>query len=364
MVFNRVVRAALGGQFVDWFEFWNRERSDADWLLDPILARGRGHVLDAAEKTGKSLVLLWAAASIATGVEPVVVFYLDYEMSDDDVFERLTDMGYGPHSDLSRLRYALLPTLPPLDRKEGADALLGLLDAEQAIRPHQHVVVIIDTTSRAVEGDENSADTIRAFYRHTGIALKQRGVTWARLDHAGKDATRGQRGSSAKGDDVDLVWRMEATDNGLVLKRDAARMGWVPERVPLERRDNPLRYEVAKAAWPAGTRELAALLDDLGVPGDAGNRAARQALHDTGHQASSAVLRAAVKYRKSGSARGSARAIRPTRHATRHTTDNPQKQGAAHPTARLGTRSSPKRVVAVTLGTAHPRTTTPRSTSL
>src|SRR5207249_3684126 len=104
--------------------------------------------------------------------------------------------------------------------------------------------------------DENSADTIRAFYRYTGLGLKKRGVTSARLDHSGKDGTKGRRGSSAKGDDVDVIWRVERTNEGLILKRDAARMGWVPERVPLRRLDDPLRYVIATGSWPAGTRDL------------------------------------------------------------------------------------------------------------
>ena len=28
---------------------------------------------------------------------------------------------------------------------------------------------------------------MRAFYNHTGMELKRRGITWARLDHGGKD---------------------------------------------------------------------------------------------------------------------------------------------------------------------------------
>ena len=40
-----------------------------------------------------------------------------------------------------------------------------------------------------------------------------------------------QRGSPAKNDDVDVVGPPAPTDSGATLKRDKARMGWVPERV-------------------------------------------------------------------------------------------------------------------------------------
>jgi KaiC/GvpD/RAD55 family RecA-like ATPase len=286
--------------FVDWSTFWNEDRPTAEWLIDQIIARGRGHAIYAEKKTGKSLLTVWIAAALATGDEPVTVIYLDYEMTGDDLYERLADFGYGPHSDLSRLRYALLPSLPPLDQPEGAARLLSIIDREEVARPDHHVVLVIDTTSRAVIGDENSADTIRGFYRHTGLALKQRQLTWVRLDHAGKDANQGQRGSSAKGDDVDVIWRLKRSDDGFLLVRDAARMTWVPERVALRRHDNPTRFTIAPAAWPAGTKALADELDLLDVPIDTTIREARGALVTAGQSATQAVLAAAVRYRKGG----------------------------------------------------------------
>ena len=38
------------------------------------------------------------------------------------------------------------------------------------------------------------------------MALKEAGIALLRIDHAGKDLTRGQRGTSAKRDDVEVVW--------------------------------------------------------------------------------------------------------------------------------------------------------------
>src|SRR5205823_1713681 len=125
--------------------------------------------------------------------EPVVAIYLDYEMTEDDVHERLADMGLGPDDDLSRLRYWLLPSLPPLDTEAGAAALFPMIDAELARFPDHHGLLVVDTMGRAVAGEENSNDTFRAWWRVAGVELKRRGMTWARTDHAGKDKTRGQR---------------------------------------------------------------------------------------------------------------------------------------------------------------------------
>jgi hypothetical protein len=153
--------------------------------------------------------------------------------------------------------------------------------------------------ARIVAGEENDADTYRAFYRHTGLALKARGVGLLRLDHAGKNTEQGQRGSSAKGDDVDVVWQLRATDNGLEFIRKAARMSWVPERIILHRYEEPtLHHTVAKGDWPAGTAALAELLDTLGIPLDASRSTARAKLALFKHKASNALVGKALKYRR------------------------------------------------------------------
>ncbi|GMU80034.1 MAG: hypothetical protein AMXMBFR46_28220 [Acidimicrobiia bacterium] len=286
------------GGFIDWPAFWARERSEADFLLEPVLPRGRAVALYAARKVGKSLVALSWAVQLATGADPVVVIYADFEMTENDVHERLVDMGIGPETDLSRLRYWLLPSLAPLDTPAGAAEFLAVVDDVRGAWPDHHILVIIDTTTRAVAGDENQADTIRAYYRHTGRELKARGVTSVRIDHAGKDLERGQRGSSSKSDDVDVVWRLEPADGGYLLRRDASRVAWVPERVAIERHDDPLRFTIAEQALPPGTRELADTLAALDVPATAGVRVARAALKAAGRPAAQGVLAAAVRYRR------------------------------------------------------------------
>jgi hypothetical protein len=290
--------------FLDWGDFWDTDRADRQWLFEPILAYGRGHTLYAAHKVGKSLVMLWCAVQLSQQSDTVVI-YLDYEMTEDDIYERLADMGLSADTDLSRLRYALLPSLPPLDTVEGGRALFGLIDVEQAIHPDKHIAVVIDTTSRAFQGPENDSDTTRAFYRCTGLGLKQRGVTWARLDHAGKDVTKGQRGSSAKGDDVDVVWRLGKTGDRYRLICDAARMSWVPGHVDLTRTDYPLGFTIAVDEYSAEQVTLANWLDALQIP--VGTfKAARAVLSEYGMSASNEVVRGAVKMRKRSAERSEA----------------------------------------------------------
>ena len=176
------------------------------------------------------------------------------EMTEADLRERLTDLGYGPDDDLEGLAYFQLPSFPPLDSAEGGELLVHLAD------DHRADLVIIDTMARVVSGDENSADTYRAFYQHTGLRLKQLGIGLGRFDHSGKDGAKVSRGSSAKADDVDTVYELAAPDSTrLTLKRTHSRIPWMVESLNIVRREEPyLHHVITQDSRPAGTAEVAA----------------------------------------------------------------------------------------------------------
>lgn len=294
----------LSPYLVDWAEFWAADHDETEWLLEPLFADGRAHALYAQAKTGKSYLVLAACAALATGQaflnhpggEPVHVLYVDYEMTPQDVRERLEEFGYGPSDDLSHLHYALLPSLPPLDTEEGGQALL---EAAQAV---EAAFVIIDTTSRAISGEENDNDSMRAFYRCTGLLLKQQAIGWMRLDHAGKDASKGQRGASAKNDDVDIVVRLERVDGGQRIIATHRRMGWYPESTDVavvHGEDGVTRFTNPQAEmWPEGTTEVAALLDELDVPLAATKNWACAVLREAGEGRRVSLVMKALKWRR------------------------------------------------------------------
>lgn len=288
---------------VDWRQFWTSDHTDEDWLAYPLIPRGRSIALYAPAKAGKSTIVLSAIAALATGnsiwgnppASPAHVLYLDYEMTEADLMERLVDLGYGPDDNLEHLHYALLPSLPPLDTPAGAHALLNLAE-------HCHAqLVVVDTFGRAVAGDEDKADTVRAFYRHTGLALKAKGIAVLRTDHAGKDVDRGQRGSSAKADDVDVVWSLKRNEGGVQLTRTHSRVSWGPSELLIHRIEDggTTTYRtLLDEQYPAGTKDIVKHLDTLNVPIEASARKAAQALRDAGHKARNDVVRAAQQARR------------------------------------------------------------------
>ncbi len=287
---------------IDWPTFWATESPAEDWLIEPLVATGRQTAIYAQAKLGKSLLVLDAVAAAATGRsvlgypprDPITVLYVDLEMTEADLRERLTDLGYGPDDDLSRLLYYQLPPLPPLDGEFGGEILTSIAIEKQVD------VVVIDTMARAVAGGESDADTMRAFYRFTGRILKSAGIALVRLDHQGKDETMGQRGSSAKADDVDIVLKLTRLDaKTLKLTRTHTRVPWVPaETTILQLVEPTLCHLVSADAVPAGTNDCALALDELEVPLDATAATAMTSLRKANRGARKQVVLAALKYRR------------------------------------------------------------------
>ena len=226
------------------------EFDDDQWLIEPIIPAHRAVALYAAGKTGKSLLVLDIVAAAASGrpilggaplETPIHILYIDQEMTQPDLQERLHDLGYDtPDETLTKhLHYYQLAPWPPLDTSPGGQRLL-----EEA-RKIKAQLVVIDTLIRTVSGEENSADTIKDFNRYTGTPLKAAGIALLRIDHAGKDLTRGQRGTSAKRDDVDVVWLLMPARGGLpgktmlTLKREAARVDWIQQDIHITRNEGP-----------------------------------------------------------------------------------------------------------------------------
>ena len=192
---------------VDFLKLKTAEFDDTQWLIEPIIPTGRSVALYAAGKTGKSLLALDLVAAAASGrpilggaplETPIHILYVDQEMTQPDLKERIDSLGYfslGYADSLTtlaqHLHYTQLYPWPPLDTEAGGKKLL------KKARKVEAQLVVIDTLIRTVDGEENSADTIKNFGRHTGMALKKEGIALLRIDHAGKDLTRGQRGTSA-----------------------------------------------------------------------------------------------------------------------------------------------------------------------
>jgi hypothetical protein len=280
---------------IDWEQAFSGDAEpEVPWLFEPFLEQGTLNALYGGMKVGKSLLIQDIGAQLARSVH---VLYLDFENNQPLIVERYQAMGRAPQ-DLARLHYASYPQLPNLDTPEGGEqACLLALHTQAAL-------VVIDTTSRIVGGAENSADTYADLYKHTLMRLKRAGHTVLRIDHEGKDPDRGQRGSSAKGADVDVLWHL-TDESGGVLRLDPE-LNRPHHAAPfrVRRHTDPLRHEVVRTALAAGQMDLAWALDQLGVPAGASRKICRAALSANGMTARTDDLAIVVRHRKTGGTAG------------------------------------------------------------
>jgi len=290
---------------LDWHALW-ADDDEEEWIHYPLLPARRSVAIYSAAKVGKSLLMLEMAVAISRG-EPfldftptrrVRVLYVDFENDPrGDVRSRLQAMGYGP-DDLDHLDYLSYPSMAGLDSERGALELL------EAVKAYGSEVVMIDTVSRAVDGEENSNDTWLAMYRHTGLALKQAGVAIIRLDHSGKVEAKGARGGSAKSGDVDAIWKLtKVTDERFRLELTESRMSIDTKALLITRHTTPRLHHSVNAIsavtdFQAKVNALMALLDTNGIPETANRDTVRDFANSRGTKASGRVIQEVVKRRK------------------------------------------------------------------
>lgn len=289
---------------LNWQALWDAE-DDEEWIVEPLLPARRLVALYSAPKVGKSLLMLELAVAISRGTavlgvtvdRPRRVLYVDFENDPrGDIRTRLQSMDVGP-SDLGNLCYLSFPTIAKLDTEMGALQLLA------AVTHYECELVVIDTVSRAVGGEENANDTWLAFYRNTGLALKQAGVACVRLDHTGKDHDKGMRGGSAKYGDVDAVWKLSPiSEDTYSLECTDNRMPVPAKLLTIARDSYPLAHRILGTHWQdaldAKASDVDATLDALGVPSSASVRECKKALRDADMKIRNDVIERAVKARK------------------------------------------------------------------
>ena len=233
---------------VDWNDLYSRPPFSEEWLAYPIIPKGRLISLYGPAKVGKSLFVLELAASVATGRDflgqPTIksrVLYVDRENDPyRDVLERLKQMGFGAEELKDNLFFLSFPSIDDFDTHNGAKTILNWVDNNNID------FVIVDTISRFIHGKENENDTWREVYKLTGQELKKRGTTFLRIDHSGKDLSKGARGGSAKEQDADITWSMSKPKNKpYVLGVDSNRMPIDVDELKLVLNSNPLRFD-----WP------------------------------------------------------------------------------------------------------------------
>lgn len=202
---------------LNWREAFATDFSAINWLSGRFMEAGQQVSCVGDGKVGKSLFAvnwIWCAISGRSFLgderrDPIKVLYFDRENSLRDIITRLQGFGATEKDfDLldKRFDYRMFPRFSgQLD--SSAAAAFELMEIVAESKPD---VVVLDTVSRFISGNENDSSTWLDFYGRVHSPLKAQGIAALRLDHTGKDRERGSRGSSAKSQDVDHVWELSS----------------------------------------------------------------------------------------------------------------------------------------------------------
>jgi hypothetical protein len=268
--------------------------------------------------------------NLATGehqADPLTVMYVNYEMDDDLVLSTLDDFGLIERRiDLSHLLVTHKHhrrDFISLDTAAGAARFLAHVER---VKP---VAVIFDTWRHTSDGDENDVATLNNFVRNCTVPLGMMGVGYCIVDHSGKDTSRGARGSSAKGAEVDEIWSFtRPLDSNVATMYHIGRRSWVPSELQVTLVDDGTRryYDrpalIESMVLDATITAKVAELDAAGLPDDLSVAAARQWCKDQGvSPGRQATFAKAVAYRKDRRERG---LVGP--RATPRPVDNPAEQ--------------------------------------
>jgi hypothetical protein len=282
---------------------------DTTPLIPRIMNRGQSALLYSESGLGKSLLALEWVVQLAQGGsifdenlgEPLKIVYIDYENPLHTIQERLESLGvHDPVPQLldDNLFYSSLGQWPSLATEEGGALLLAAALEAQAD------LVVIDTSLQAIAGmSENDSETFSKMDSVTTNRLKANGMSVLIIDHAGKDTTKGARGSSAKSASVDQAYQLKEAQaaNRYTLTREKTRLKDLEKKevIQMWRKSDPLRHELATAPSRDPKVDQAVLdLDRLGAPTSIGVNEAYEMLKRTGHGHRKSTVSQAVARRK------------------------------------------------------------------
>ncbi|MCC7281434.1 MAG: AAA family ATPase [Acetobacteraceae bacterium] len=183
------------------------------YLVKGLLAAGELGVLFGEPGCGKSFLAMHLAYAVAQGrkffgrrVVPAPVIYCGLE-GETGMGKRVRALA-AEHGDAPAFHY-LAQALPLGEDASFADDLV------QAIRETGARLAVIDTLARAMAGlDENSAADMSAMVRIFDRVRQETDAALLVVHHAGKDRSRGARGSNALRGAADLEIEVEAPERG------------------------------------------------------------------------------------------------------------------------------------------------------
>lgn len=173
------------------------------YLIEDVLGLGAASTVYGAPNAGKTFAVMDMAWHIATGrkwcnkrVVQGAVLYLALEggFGIDNRIAALKE-HYGDQD--SQIPFAIVKSTLELSTKTDAKELLKLIQQLEDETGHPLRLIVVDTFARAWTGDENSATEVGKVIKTVDYLREKTKAHVLNVHHAGKDKSKGARGSNA-----------------------------------------------------------------------------------------------------------------------------------------------------------------------
>lgn len=305
---GKPVRAPdVGGEVLELVDWDDVGREDVEPLVEGILLPGRWTSICAGAKQGKTTFIVASTAPLTLGIDPfdetavkpVRVLHVDYELGRVSMLQDvLTPCGWeDPKRQLPG--WFCCDQGGYLSTKKGAETLIN------TVLHHDIRVVVIDGINGSIDTPENEDRGWRNLFELLIRPLKTHGVAVVTAANQGHGEDGRPRGSSIQLDKPDVVFNLKRIQGGVKLKvhNNVRRSMQFHLEIDLEAvgfdGEQTIRYSRPEGeVFPEGTSELAAKMDALGIPKDAGRKIAYKAFKEAGVGVNNNRLAAAIRFRK------------------------------------------------------------------
>ena len=237
-----------------------RAMQPPEWLVEGVLVERAFAALYGEPGAGKSFLALDLALSLAHGLAwqgrgtaRVPALYIAGE-GVGGLGQRIKAWQAWHGLGGTDAPFFVLPQAVLLSEGGDVERLLRTIDALD----QRFGLVVVDTVARSMSGDENSAENMGEFVRACDAIKGATGGALLAIHHAGKDATRGLRGSNALLGALDSNFRVTRAGDVLSLKCEKqkdAEMG------------DDLAFDLAHVAIIGGSSLVPVLRQGGPVPG-------------------------------------------------------------------------------------------------
>lgn len=190
--------------------------ANQQWLIDTVIPADSFGVIYGPSGTYKSFLAMDMSASIASklqwhGTDVDNAGHVLYIAAEGAAGLHLRKKAWEIRHQHRLTNLGILGSAVTINNALECEQLIQLCEAAADEIKEPIKLIVVDTLARSFEGEENSATDMGAFVRSCDRIRESTGATVMVIHHAGKDADKGARGSSALRAACDFEFKVTST---------------------------------------------------------------------------------------------------------------------------------------------------------